>query len=89
MRKIPMPRRVFDQVYSTFSLRSYCGEASRNEFEIPGSLTNVKAGELIGMFVPGKQAIYREIQAEVVSSDPIAIKVTRLIPEQRASAHGA
>ena len=81
MHKIPVSRSVFDHLFYTYDLRCYCGHAENNEFIMPGSLNNVEIGSIIKLFCPGKCKTIREREAEVLSLDPIVLRILRMQPE--------
>ena len=83
MQRIPLPRNIFDALYTAYNLRCYCGNAGDNKFGteyLPGRFTGLAAGETVKLFATGPQKRFREIYAEVISTDPIEIKILNIKP---------
>jgi len=77
---------VFNSVYAVYDLRCYCNEADHNTFGpeyLPGRFTGVAAGEVVELFSPGRQQKISWIQAEIISTDPIRIRILKMKPSYK------
>ena len=77
MKKIPLPKNIFNDIKTISSLRSYCSD-QKEIYDLPGAIEGLKAGERVILFCPGKYKDikgYTELVIEIVSPEPVKIKI--------------
>lgn len=74
-KKIPLPKRIFEEIWASYDLRCYIGREDECIYDLPGNFLGVNIGDVVGLFVTGKQDTFRKITAAVISPDPIRIRI--------------